>query len=103
MARELDVPVIALAQLSREVEKREDKRPLMSDLRESGAIEQDADVVAFLYRDDYYNKAASIDEYTSKSEFIVGKNRSGGTTTVNLIFKRDTSTFTNYNNEMKEE
>lgn len=95
MAMELKIPVIALAQLSRSVEGREDKRPLLSDLRESGSIEQDADIVAFLYRDDYYNKASAIDEYTSKSEFIIGKNRSGPTATVDLIFKRNTSTFVN--------
>ena len=95
MAMELNIPVIALAQLSRGVEGREDKRPLLSDLRESGSIEQDADIVAFLYRDDYYNKQSAIDEYTSKSEFIIGKNRSGPTSTVDLIFKRNTSTFVN--------
>ena len=95
MAMELNIPVIALAQLSRGVEAREDKRPLLSDLRESGSIEQDADIVAFLYRDDYYNKQSAIDEYTSKSEFIIGKNRSGPTSTVDLIFKRNTSTFVN--------
>ncbi len=103
LAMELGIPIVALAQLSRTVESREDKRPLLSDLRESGSIEQDADVVAFLYRDDYYNKATAIDEYTSKSEFIFAKNRNGGTPTIDLIFKRDTSTFTNYNNVSSEE
>ena len=98
MAMELNIPVIALAQLSRSVEGREDKRPLLSDLRESGSIEQDADIVAFLYRDDYYNKETAIDENTSKSEFIISKHRSGPTTTVNLIFKRDTSSFFNMEN-----
>ncbi len=98
MAMELNVPVIALAQLSRSVEGREDKRPLLSDLRESGSIEQDADIVAFLYRDDYYNKESAIDENTSKSEFIISKHRSGPTATVNLIFKRDTSSFFNMEN-----
>ena len=95
LAMELNVPVIALAQLSRTVEGREDKRPLLSDLRESGSIEQDADIVAFLYRDDYYTKQISIDENTSKSEFIIAKNRSGPTTTVDLIFRRNVSTFVN--------
>lgn len=93
MAMELGIPVIALAQLSRSVEGREDKRPLLSDLRESGSIEQDADIVSFLYRDDYYNKEAAIDENTSKSEFIIAKHRSGPTATVDLIFKRNTSSF----------
>ena len=95
LAMELKIPVIALAQLSRTVEGREDKRPLLSDLRESGSIEQDADIVAFLYRDDYYTKETSIDENTSKSEFIIAKHRNGPTTTVDLIFKRNTSTFVN--------
>ena len=95
LAMELNVPVIALAQLSRTVEGREDKRPLLSDLRESGSIEQDADIVAFLYRDDYYTKEISIDENTSKSEFIIAKHRNGPTTTVDLVFKRNTSTFVN--------
>ena len=98
MAMELKVPVIALAQLSRSVEGREEKRPLLSDLRESGSIEQDADIVAFLYRDDYYNKEAAIDENTSKSEFIIAKHRNGPTATVNLVFKRDTSSFFNMEN-----
>lgn len=95
LAMELEVPVIALAQLSRSVEGREDKRPILSDLRESGSIEQDADIVAFLFREDYYNKECAIDEHTSRSEFIIGKHRSGPTTTVDLIFKRNTSTFVN--------
>ena len=93
LAMELEVPVVALAQLSRSVEQREDKRPILSDLRESGSIEQDADIVAFLYRDDYYTKKIDVDEYTSKSEFIIAKHRSGPTATVNLIFKRDISKF----------
>ena len=98
MAMELKVPVIALAQLSRSVESREEKRPLLSDLRESGSIEQDADIVAFLYRDDYYNKETAIDENTSRSEFIIAKHRNGPTATVNLVFKRDTSSFFNMEN-----
>ena len=95
LSMELEIPVIALAQLSRSVEGRDDKRPLLSDLRESGSIEQDADMVAFLYREDYYNKEVSIDDFTSRSEFIIGKNRSGPTRTIDLIFKRNTSTFVN--------
>lgn len=96
LAMELNIPIIALAQLSRSVEGRDDKRPILSDLRESGSIEQDADIVSFLYRDDYYNKESAIDEYTSKSEFIIGKHRNGPTTTIDLIFKRNTSTFVNF-------
>lgn len=99
LAMELEIPVVALAQLSRSVEGREDKRPLLSDLRESGSIEQDADIVAFLYRDDYYNKESAIDEFTSKSEFIIGKHRNGPTATLELIFKRNTSTFVNFVNK----
>ena len=98
LAMELEIPVIALAQLSRTVEGRDDKRPILSDLRESGSIEQDADIVAFLYRDDYYTKEPSIDENTSKSEFIIAKHRNGPTTTIDLIFKRNTSTFVNMTN-----
>ena len=102
MALELGIPVIALAQLSRAVEQREDKRPIMSDLRESGSIEQDADIVSFLYKDDYYNKEARRDDNASISEFIIGKNRSGPTTTVELLFKKDTSTFVNFQRESGE-
>lgn len=96
MALELNIPVIALAQLSRAVDSRENKRPIISDLRESGSIEQDADIVAFLYRDDYYNKEKSSDSNTSISEFIVAKHRNGPTKTIELLFKRDTSTFLSY-------
>ena len=102
MALELGIPVIALAQLSRAVEQREDKRPIMSDLRESGSIEQDADIVSFLYRDDYYNKEARREDNASISEFIIGKNRSGPTTTIELLFKKDTSTFVNFQRESGE-
>ncbi len=77
LARELEVPVIALSQLSRSVEQREDKHPGMADLRSSGSIEQDADIVMFLYRDDYYNKAS---ERKGEADLIVAKNRSGSTT-----------------------
>lgn len=95
LAMELGVPVIALSQLSRSVEGREDKRPLMSDLRESGSIEQDADIVAFLYRDDYYNKEARTEDNNSISELIIGKHRNGPTATIELLFKKNTSTFLN--------
>ncbi len=98
MAMEFKAPVIALAQLSRSVESREDKRPIMSDLRESGSIEQDADIVSFLYRDDYYNKEKinPNDKNTSITEYIIGKHRNGPTTTIELVFKKDTSTFGNF-------
>ena len=99
LAMELNIPIIALSQLSRSVESREDKRPLMSDLRESGSIEQDADIVAFLYRDDYYKKELRNDNNTSISELIIGKHRNGTTGTINLLFKRDTSTFLNFTKE----
>ncbi|MDD5888181.1 MAG: replicative DNA helicase [bacterium] len=103
LAMELNVPVIALSQLSRSVEAREDKRPLMSDLRESGSIEQDADIVAFLYRDDYYNKEARTEDNTSISELIIGKHRNGPTATVELLFKKNTSTFVNLKKDNRED
>ena len=93
LAMELHIPVIALAQLSRGVEAREDKRPIMSDLRESGSIEQDADIVSFLYRDDYYNKEARREDDSSISELIIAKHRNGPTATIELLFKKNTSTF----------
>lgn len=102
LAMELGIPVIALSQLSRNVEQREDKRPLMSDLRESGSIEQDADLVMFLYRDDYYNKESKIDDNASISELIIGKHRQGPTATIELLFKKNTSTFANYRNDRPE-
>lgn len=100
LAMELEVPVIALAQLSRGVEQREDKRPIMSDLKESGSIEQDADIVMFIYCDDYY-KFKSADRPTlSPTELIISKHRSGSTGTVNLMFER---TYTNFKNVAKGE
>lgn len=78
-----DVPVIALSQLSRDVEKRQDKRPVMSDLRDSGSIEQDADIVAFLHRDDYYNAES---EKKNIIEVIIAKQRNGPVGTVELAF-----------------
>ena len=93
MALELGVPVIALAQLSRNVEGRENKRPILSDLRESCSIEQDADIVAFLYRDDYY--ADDKSNPTSDIELIIAKHRSGPPGTINLKFQKNFSNFVN--------
>ena len=90
MAKELDVPVLCLSQLSRANEKRDDKRPLLSDLRESGAIEQDADIVLFLYRDGYYNEES---EQPNVAECKVAKNRHGETGTVELIWEPEYTSF----------
>jgi replicative DNA helicase len=86
LARDLDIPILAMSQLSRAVEQRHDKRPILSDLRESGSIEQDADLVAFLYRDDYYNGEES--EQQGIAEVIVSKHRNGPTDTVKLAFQK---------------
>ena len=92
LARELDVPIIALSQLSRAVEARQDHKPMLSDLRESGAIEQDADVVMFLYRDEYYNPET---EKKNLAEVIVAKQRNGSTGSVELVWLGQYTKFAN--------
>jgi replicative DNA helicase len=115
MAKELSVPVVALSQLSRQVESRDDKRPQLSDLRESGSIEQDADVVMFVFREEYYLKnkepkpgteeyfkwQAEMDQVHGKAEVIIGKQRHGPTGTVQLAFQADVTRFTNLADEDK--
>ena len=96
VAREVDCPVIALSQLSRETEKRSEKKPQLSDLRDSGAIEQDADIVMLLYREDYYTEQAKAEqnsELDSKTELRLAKNRNGNTGTIKLIFQREFTRF----------
>ena len=111
LAKELKVPVIALSQLSRGVEQRQDKRPVLSDIRESGSIEQDADIVAFLYRDDYYDRAGSDDdddgfnevpEVDNKVEVIIEKNRSGSRGTVELLFLKEYNKFASIDNRYED-
>lgn len=95
LARELDVPVLALSQLSRNVESRQVKRPMLSDLRESGSLEQDADIVMFLYREDYYKSAAEAPDHLT--ELIVAKHRNGPVGKINLFFKDDCTKFISMN------
>ena len=111
LAKELKVPVIALSQLSRGVEQRQDKRPVLSDIRESGSIEQDADIVAFLYRDDYYDRAGADDddegfndvpEVDNKVEVIIEKNRSGRRGTVELLFLKEYNKFASIDNRYED-
>ena len=100
LARELRVPVMALSQLSRSVEMRAEKKPLLSDLRESGALEQDADIVLFLYREEYYNREDAAAE--NIAEVIIAKNRNGPTTAVRLHFNKGTMKFGNLTREVSD-
>lgn len=100
LAKELNIPILCLSQLSRKVEERTDKRPLMSDLRESGSIEQDADIVMFLFREEYYDS----NNHPGEAKLIISKNRHGGTGTIKLIFRKEITRFENYTdveNEME--
>ena len=102
MARELKVPVIALSQLSRSVEARQDKRPMLSDLRESGALEQDADLVLFLYRDAYYNHEDNAENEREDVELLIAKHRNGPTGKVTLAFEKEINAFYGIKNYSEE-
>ena len=102
MARELNVPVIALSQLSRNVEQRENKRPMLSDLRESGAIEQDADLVMFLYREDYYKREEERNNEREDVELILAKHRNGPTGNLKLAFEKNINAFYGIKNNLEE-
>ena len=101
MARELEVPVIALSQLSRSVESRQDKRPMLSDLRESGALEQDADLVMFIYREDYYKYEEERNDSREDVELIIAKHRNGPTGTIKLAFEKAYNAFYSISNSIE--
>jgi replicative DNA helicase len=96
LAKEMNCPVIALSQLSRRVEERQDHEPQLSDLRESGSIEQDADIVMFLYRKNYYDKEKEEQEETEVIDLTLAKHRNGSIGRIQLAFEKNISRFTNY-------
>lgn len=102
LARELGVPIIALSQLNRRVETREDKKPMMSDLRESGAIEQDADIIAFLYREDYYDKDKNFENKIQLTELNIAKHRNGAIGTIELSFNQAIGKFSDYTKQIED-
>ena len=102
MARELNVPLIALSQLSRSVESRTDKKPMLSDLRESGAIEQDADLVMFIYRDAYYNREENVNQEREDVDLILAKHRNGPTGEIKLAFEKNINAFYGIKNNLEE-